>query len=82
MKALSWLIVAVMIFSAPMTTHAANPACSRFNPGHYFFLADDKTRSLDGLGVLRHASVVAADSDIEGEPEPGEFGCVDRGRLV
>jgi hypothetical protein len=37
-----------------MSAFAANAACSRFRPGHYFFMADDATRNLDGLGVLRN----------------------------
>jgi hypothetical protein len=37
-----------------MQAIAANPACSRYQPGHYVRVDDDpKVRKLDGLGLLR-----------------------------
>ena len=35
------------------TPPASLSACSRFQPGHYIHIADDKTRNLDGLAILR-----------------------------
>ena len=46
--------------SAPNTTTTPTApstpwsACSRFKPGHYVHIADDNTRNLNGLAVLRY----------------------------
>ena len=52
--ALCIVLAATLAVSAPTSTFAANAACSRFKPGHYFTVADDSTRKVDGLGVLRN----------------------------
>jgi hypothetical protein len=54
MKALSLFVAAVLTFSTPISTFAANAACSRFKPGHYFTVADDNTRKVNGLGILQN----------------------------
>ena len=54
MKILSLLLAATVALSTPMSALAANAACTRFQPGHYFQLADDSSRKLDGLAVLRN----------------------------
>ena len=48
---------AVISTAAPAQTTPAQTswsACSRFQPGHYVHIADDSTRNLDGLAVLRN----------------------------
>ena len=52
--ALCIVLAATLAVSAPTSTFAANAACSRFKPGHYFTVADDSTLKVDGLGVLRN----------------------------
>ncbi len=42
-----------------MQAIAANPACSRYQPGHYVRIDDDHVRKLDGLAALR--SVLSKD---------------------
>jgi hypothetical protein len=54
MKIRSLLLLPLAFVTAVPTTFAANPACSRVKPGHYWRVTDDNTRRLDGLSTLKN----------------------------
>jgi hypothetical protein len=52
MKIRSLLLLPLALL-ASIPPASANPACSRLKPGHYFRVADDNTRNVNGLSNLQ-----------------------------
>jgi hypothetical protein len=52
MKIRSLLLLPLALL-ASIPPASANPACSRLKPGHYFRIADDNTRNVNGLSGLQ-----------------------------
>ena len=76
---------AIVCLAMGLTAHQAaaapNPACSRYQPGHYVRVDDDHVRKLDGLAALR--SVLSKDvRNLKGVMYAVPWGLVEKSKGV